>query len=111
MTVSYPMLVEVDNTGAIFFVNNQQVGARTKHIDVRHHYITGLIKQGTLKVRFIRSEYNPSDIMTKNAPAVIFGKHSEAILTGTIEQWREDVEDSESEDDKDNELDMTETAN
>ena len=108
--VEQPAIIHEDNTGAIFLVNNQQVGPRTKHIDVRHHFIRGLIKQGTLKVRFIRSEYNPSDIMTKNAPAVIFGKHSEAILTGTIERWREDVEDSESENGKDSELDMTETA-
>ena len=37
--VSLKAIIYEDNTGAIFLVKNQQVGARTKHIDVRHHFI------------------------------------------------------------------------
>ena len=88
--VENPAVIYEDNTGAIFLVKNQQVGARTKHIDVRHHFIRGQIKQGTLEIKFIRSENNPSDIMTKNAAATIFDRHARALQTGTIERWRED---------------------
>ena len=94
----HPAIIHEDNTGAIFLVTNQQVGARTKHIDVRHHFIRGQIKMKTLKVKFIRSEDNPSDIMTKNTPAGIFARHAESILTGSVERWREDVNDSDEDD-------------
>jgi hypothetical protein len=34
-----PGIILEDNTGAIFLVKNQQVGSRTKHVDVQYHYI------------------------------------------------------------------------
>jgi hypothetical protein len=37
--VDLPSVIAEDNTGAIFLSKNQQVGSRTKHIDVRHHFI------------------------------------------------------------------------
>jgi len=32
-------IIHKDNTGAIFMVNNSQVGARTPHIDIHYHHI------------------------------------------------------------------------
>ena len=52
-----------------------------------------LIKDNKLLVEFVRSENNPSNIMTKNCPEKLFWKHAEAILTGTVDVWREDVND------------------
>ena len=97
-------IIYEDNTGAIFLVKNQQVGARTKHIDVRHHYIRGLIKQKTLKIMFVSSEDNCSDIMTKNAQLSIFLKHKESLLNGMVEGWREDVNGVEPDDDDDDDI-------
>ena len=42
-----------DNLGAIYLVKNQHVGARTKHIDVRAHFIRELEDQGYLMVHFV----------------------------------------------------------
>jgi hypothetical protein len=47
-------------------VKNQQVSARTKHIDIRHHYMRELQAKKDIDVRFKRSEENSADIMTKN---------------------------------------------
>ena len=92
-----PATIHEDNTGAIFLAKNQQVGPRTKHIDVRHHHIRQQLADRTLNLRFIKSEDNISDIMTKNCPEQTFKRHCEDLLNGTIDSWREDV----SEDDND----------
>ena len=46
-------------------VNNQAVGARTKHIDVKCHHIREMKKAGRLEVKFIRSENNLAELATK----------------------------------------------
>ena len=85
-----PAIIYEDNTGAIFLVKNQQVGPRTKHINVRHHHIRQQVADGMLDVRFIKSEQNISDIMTKNCPEKTFQHHCQNLLDGNIESWRED---------------------
>jgi hypothetical protein len=81
-----------DNLGAIYLVKNQHVGARTKHIDVRAHFIREL-EDKYLTVQFIRSEENSADILNKNCPEKLHTKHARMIRNGTLECWREDVED------------------
>jgi hypothetical protein len=82
-----------DNLGAIYLVKNQHVGARTKHIDVRAHFIRELEDQEYLTVQFVRSEENSADILNKNCPEKLHTKHAAMIRNGTLECWREDVED------------------
>ena len=82
-----------DNLGAIYLVKNQHVGARTKHIDVRAHFIRELEEAGYLKVQFVRSEENSADILNKNCPEKLHTKHAARIRNGNLECWREDVED------------------
>ena len=83
-----------DNLGEIYLVKNQHVGARTKHIDVRAHFIRELEDNGYLNVQFIRSEENSADILNKNCPEKLHTKHAKNIRDGTLDCWREDVEDS-----------------
>ena len=66
--VSYPKpyTLREDNTGAIFIMNNNQVGQRTKHIDIKWHHVWNMIQVGDLIFIYIRSKDNLSDIMTKN---------------------------------------------
>ena len=82
-----------DNLGAIYLVKNQHVGARTKHIDVRAHFIRELEDQGYLMVHFVQSEENSADILSKNCPEKLHTKHAARIRNGNLECWREDVED------------------
>ena len=39
LKVPLPIKIIVDNMGAIWFANNSSVSERTKHIDVRAHFI------------------------------------------------------------------------
>ena len=72
-----PAIIYEDNLGAIFLVKNQQVSARTKHIDIRHHYMRELQAKKDLDERFKRSEENSADIMTKNTTRDIHEKHTQ----------------------------------
>ena len=46
--VEYPIVVEVDNAGAIFLANNKALGQRTKHIDTHNHFTW----EGNYKIRW-----------------------------------------------------------
>ena len=76
-----------DNEGAIFLAKNQQVGQRTKHIDVRHHYIRDLLSEGKVVLGKIPTDENISDINTKNTPQAIHTKHSETMRNGKLKIW------------------------
>jgi len=89
--VKEPAIIYEDNLGAIFLCKNQQVSSRTKHIDVRHHYMRNLLEDKRLEIRFVRSEDNSSDICTKNTPKDIHDKHALKIKDGKLDCWKEDV--------------------
>ena len=80
----YPSVIHEDNVGAIFLAQNRQVGQRTKHIDVRDHFIRGLIEDGKVQVVFTRSEDNYADILTKNVNQELFRKHAKDIDNGRL---------------------------
>ena len=86
-----PGVIFEDNTGAIFLARNAQVGARTKHIDVRHHYTRELIEQGKLIVEFVRSAKNLADMMTKCVVEKLFGWFCKKLRSGRLGPRGEDV--------------------
>jgi len=92
LTGIYKMaIIYEDNLGAIYLTKNQQVSARTKHIDIRHHFLRDLLGEKKLDVRFQRSEDNSSVIFTKNTPRDLHEKHTTKIRQGTLDCWKEDV--------------------
>lgn len=58
-----------DNQGAICLAKNQMYSSRTKHIDVKHHFIRDLIDNGTIKIQYLKSEDMLADLFTKSLPA------------------------------------------
>jgi hypothetical protein len=69
--VDLPIIVRVDNVGAIFLGNIFSVSQRTKHIDIRAHAVREYIEDGVLKLIFIRTDDNEADILTKNTSELI----------------------------------------
>ena len=87
-----PGIIYEDNEGAIFLAKNQQVGMRTKHIDIKYHFIRELIGRNFLDIRYVRSEDNYADITTKNVGNEIFDKlFTNGIQVGNIVTKRENV--------------------
>jgi hypothetical protein len=75
-----PMLLCIDNTGAIYLSNNQAVGSRTKHIDIHTHYVRNVIMDEIIKTLFVKSENNAADIFTKNVTEYQFLKHTSSCM-------------------------------
>jgi hypothetical protein len=73
--VKTPIIVRVDNVGAIFMTENVSTNGRTKHIDVRHHYVQEFVEKVFFKIIFVRSEYNFADGFTKNVSGAIYDAH------------------------------------
>jgi hypothetical protein len=72
--------VNVDNVGAIFIAENASATSRTKHIDVRYHFIRELIEDGTIKIVFVKSENNKADMFTKNVSGDIYDRHKRDFI-------------------------------
>jgi hypothetical protein len=66
LEVELPMILEVDNKGAVGLANNWSIGGRTRHIDVRQCFLRELKEKGILIVKWIAGDKNDSDIHTKN---------------------------------------------
>lgn len=79
LKVKLPMILEVDNKGAIDWVNSWTVGGRMRHIDVRHAFLRDLREDGLIEVKWISGLENSSDILTKNLPGPAFEKHAQAL--------------------------------
>nr|GEW12434.1 hypothetical protein [Tanacetum cinerariifolium] len=54
-----------DNTSAIAISNNLVLHSRTKHIDIRYHFIRDHILKGDIELLFVPTELQLADIFTK----------------------------------------------
>ena len=81
MKVNLPMLVLIDNIGAIKMLDMKTRKCRTKHVDTRYHWIKEFIDDEIVQVKYIKSVDNTSDICTKNLPPNLFEKHSSKLIT------------------------------
>ena len=69
------MIVEVDNQGAVFLSRNECTSQRTKHIDTKYLFVREYQEDGIIKIIFVKSIDNESDIMTKNTTKPTFERH------------------------------------
>ena len=60
-----PTVIMEDNQGALYIAKNQAVQARTKHIDIRYHYIREALSNGTVDLHYCPTEHMIADIFTK----------------------------------------------
>jgi len=57
-----------DNTSAINLTKNQIQHSRTKHIEIRHHFIRDQVNNGDCEVKCIETKLQLDDIFTKPLP-------------------------------------------
>ena len=68
-----------DSQSAIHLAKNQAHHERTKHIDVRLHFIRVILDRKLLKLEKIAGEENAADMFTKAVPAAKM-KHCMKLL-------------------------------
>jgi hypothetical protein len=59
------IIINTDNQGCMALSKNPVFHARTKHIDIRHHFIREKIESHEVEIAFCRTEEMAADILTK----------------------------------------------
>lgn len=70
-----------DNQSAIATAKNGVRSERTKHIDIKYHFITDVIERGRMHVEWIPTEQQQADILTKALNAPQFRELRQKIMT------------------------------
>lgn len=79
-----------DNQGAICLSKSPNFHGRTKHIDVKHHFIRQEQEDGVISIDYISTNHQPSDMMTKSLVSSKLLKCCNDIgLRGTITSKKE----------------------
>ena len=60
------IVVHCDSQSAIHLTKDQMFHERTKHIDVKYHFVRDIISQGDISVKKIGTADNPADMLTKS---------------------------------------------
>jgi hypothetical protein len=68
-----------DNQSAIKLVKNPEYHKRTKHIDVRYHYIREKFSEGMFSLEYVPSKEQLADILTKPTPRPRFQELREML--------------------------------
>ena len=79
--VKLPIVVRVDNIGAIFMAENVTTSNRTKHVDVRFRFVNEFVTDGFIDIIFVKTKENIADIFTKNTSGEILDVHQGTMLT------------------------------
>ena len=54
-----------DNTSAIAIANNIVLHSKTKHIEIKYHFIRVHLMNGDIELHFVPTEYQLADLFTK----------------------------------------------
>lgn len=78
--VESPNVVKTVNVGTLFMSQNFLTGVRSRHVDTRFHFIRENVEDGIVRVEFVNSSDNDSDILIKNVKQEIHKKHAMKFL-------------------------------
>ena len=65
ITIPYPITIYGDNQGSLDMVKNPVSNERSKHIDIKHHFIREKYSEGLIDVCYVPTGENLADIFTK----------------------------------------------
>jgi len=74
-----PITIFGNNQGSLFIGSNPVQEKRTKHIDIRYHYIQECIEDNKVSVVFVPGNDNLADMFTKNLDRLKFVKFQEQL--------------------------------
>ena len=66
------IIIHCDNTSAINISKNPVEHSRTKHIDIRHHFIRDLVENKIIRLEHVGTDRQLADIMTKALDAITY---------------------------------------
>ena len=84
--VKDPVTARVDNVGVIFMASNITKTSCTKHVDIWYKYVNEYVDGGIVKILFVKSADNDSNILAKNISTYLHEKHSKKIV-GKLQKY------------------------
>ena len=88
--VVLPSIIYCDNQSAIALSNNSVHHGRSKHIDIKHHFIRDVINNNKVEMKWVESSNQVADIMTKPLSGNSFIKLRNEINLKSIENEKSD---------------------
>ena len=79
------MLIREDNQSAICMATNPVFHARTKHVDLKYHFVRDHVEKKTIVLEYCPTENMTADILTKNLQAPWFVKLREQLGVTRVE--------------------------
>jgi hypothetical protein len=83
LRVKLPMILEMDNQGAVYLAKNWSIEGRTRHIDVQLVFLRELKEAGVLVMKWILGAVDKADIFTKNLDGPAFQQSTRVFTVGT----------------------------
>ena len=80
LKVQLPMTVYVDNMPTINLIKNKVCNSESKHIDIKYFWSRQLVQRGLVDVKWVRSENNLADLMTKPLVGAQFVKLRNLVM-------------------------------
>jgi hypothetical protein len=78
----------VDNVSAINLAKNPIAHGRSKHIEMRFHYLRELVSDGKLRLSYCRSEDQVADLLTKGVTNEVFKRLLKSLSMMNLEQLK-----------------------
>jgi ribonuclease HI len=80
MSVRVCMSVFVDNQAALHISKNDVYHDRTKHIDIRYHFVREAVKDGLFQLLWVPTHQQLADGLTKALGTVLFAKLTSSVM-------------------------------
>ena len=78
--VDEPIDTHVDSKGAAYLGEKKANNKRSKHIDVRFHFVGHYIAEKTVELFYVPTQENIADIFTKSLTPAAFKKLSKELI-------------------------------
>jgi hypothetical protein len=79
--IIYPITINVDNQSAIKIAQHDVFRDRTKHIDIRHHFLQQHINDKIIVLSWVESKNQLADIFTKSLSSELFSTHRAKLIS------------------------------
>jgi len=79
--ITSPVVLYEDNQSTIKLVENPVFHKRSKHVDIKYHFVRELVENKTLDIQYVRTTENLADIFTKPLVFSLFNRLRSCFLS------------------------------
>ena len=79
LPIPKPFSLFCDNQATISLLSSESISSRSKHIDIKHHFIRSHVLDGTFSTTWLSTSDMPANIFTKQLPLPVFIKHRNSL--------------------------------